>query len=82
MREMQTVTHMDIMNYGYPEGTARRVIREGKKLLVQRGFLLYKNKRIGRIPKSIAEEILGFKIMSKDVIIDDVLLSPDIERGK
>ena len=37
---------------------------------------------IGRIPKSIAEEILGFKIMSKDVIIDDVLLSPDIERGK
>lgn len=82
MQEIQTVTYIDIANQGYPEGTARRVIREGKKLLVERGFKLYKNKRIGRIPKTIAEEILGFKIMSKDVIIDDVLLGPDIERGK
>ena len=26
MREMQTVTHMDIMNYGYPEGTAYAIL--------------------------------------------------------
>lgn len=82
MQEIQTVTYIDIANQGYPEGTARRVIREGKKILVERGFKLYKNKRIGRIPKTIAEEILGFKIISKHDIIDTVLLATDIERGK
>ena len=80
MQEIQTVTYIDIANQGYPEGTARRVIREGKKLLVERGFQLYKNKRIGRIPKTIAEEILGF--ISKHDIIDTVLFATDIERGK
>ena len=82
MQEIQTVTYIDITKQGYPEGTARRAIREGKKLLVERGFQLYKNKRIGRIPKTIAEEILGFKIISKNDIIDTVLFATDIERGK
>ena len=82
MQEIQTSYLHRYRNQGYPEGTARRVIREGKKLLVERGFQLYKNKRIGRIPKTIAEEILGFKIISKNDIIDTVLFATDIERGK
>ena len=45
MQEIQTVTYIDIANQGYPEGTARRVIREGKKLLVERGFKLYKKQK-------------------------------------
>ena len=78
MNEIQTVTYKDIVNEGFPKGT----IRDGKKLLVKRGFSLYHNKRIGRIPKTIAEEILGYEIIPKDGIIGNVLLATDIDGGK
>ena len=82
MNEIQTVTYKDIVNEGYHKGTAQLVIRDGKKLLVKRGFSLYNNKRIGRIPKIIAEEILGYEIIPKDGIIGNVLLATDIDGGK
>lgn len=60
METIQTITFIDLMNQGYSKGTSQRIIREGKKLLVDRGFYIYQNKRIGRIPKSIGEELIGF----------------------
>ena len=47
---------------GFSEGTSKRIIRQGKKLLVTRGFNVYQNKRIGTIPATIANELLGFDI--------------------
>ncbi|MCC9876683.1 DUF3173 family protein, partial [Streptococcus agalactiae] len=53
-----TVTKDDLVALGFSEGTSRSIIRKGKHLLVQRGFYVYDNKRIGTIPATIAEELL------------------------
>ena len=69
MQEIQTVTYIDIANQGYPEGTARRVIREGKKLLVERGFKLYKNKKDWKNTKRLfAEENSWISKSSQNMI--------------
>ena len=52
----------DLVALGFSEGTSKRIIRHGKKLLVTRGFNVYQNKRIGTIPATIANELLGFDI--------------------
>lgn len=62
MEVIKTITYIDLMNQGYSKGTAQRIIREGKKLLISRGFYIYQNKRIGQIPKTVAEELIGFSL--------------------
>ena len=46
-------------------GTARKIIHTGKLLLVNRGFNIYDNKRIGTIPASVAEELLGIELQKE-----------------
>lgn len=57
-----TINKNDLVALGFSEGTSKRIIRQGKKLLVTRGFNVYQNKRIGTIPTTIANELLGFDI--------------------
>ena len=57
-----TINKNDLVALGFSEGTSKRIIRQGKKLLVTRGFNVYQNKRIGTIPATIANERLGFDI--------------------
>lgn len=57
-----TINKNDLVALGFSEGTSKRIIRQGKKLLVTRGFNVYQNKRIGTIPANIANELLGFDI--------------------
>lgn len=57
-----TVTKDDLVALGFSERTSRSIIRKGKHLLVERGFYVYDNKRIGTIPATIAEELLDLKI--------------------
>ncbi|KEQ38473.1 hypothetical protein SK629_0206 [Streptococcus mitis] len=57
-----TINKNDLVALGFSEGTSKRIIRQGKKLLVTRGFNVYQNKRIGTIPATIANELLGFDI--------------------
>ncbi|MTV85811.1 DUF3173 family protein, partial [Streptococcus pneumoniae] len=45
-----TVTKNDLIALGFFEGTSKRIIRQGKELLITRGFTVYQNKRIGTIP--------------------------------
>lgn len=56
------VNKSDLVSLGFSEGTAKRIIRQGKELLVSRGFGIYKNKRIGTIPATVATELLGFDV--------------------
>ena len=56
---IKTVTKDDLIELGFAPGTARKIIHTGKLLLVNRGFNIYDNKRIGTIPASVAEELLG-----------------------
>lgn len=57
-----TINKNDLVALGFSEGTSKRIIRQGKKLLVTRCFNVYQNKRIGTIPATIANELLGFDI--------------------
>lgn len=57
-----TINKNDLVALGFSEGTSKRIIRQGKKLLVTRGFNVYQNKRIGTIPATTANELLGFDI--------------------
>ena len=59
---IKTVTKDDLIELGFAPGTARKIIHTGKLLLVNRGFNIYDNKRIGTIPASVAEELLGIEL--------------------
>ena len=70
---------------GYSETQSKLLIRQAKLLLVEKGFNWYKNKRVGRVPVQIIENILGFQIISKNGIIenvhDDTAIEEDIRDG-
>lgn len=57
-----TVDKNDLVALGFSEGTSKRIIHQGKLLLVTRGFTVYQNKRIGAIPAMVASELLGFDV--------------------
>lgn len=62
-----TINKNDLIALGFSEGTSKRIIRQGKELLVSRGFEVYKNKRIGTILTTIATELLGFNV--QDIVL-------------
>lgn len=70
---------------GYSETQSKLLIRQAKLLLVEKGFNWYKNKRVGRVPLQTIEAILGFPIISKNGIIenvhDDTAIQEDIQDG-
>lgn len=62
---IKTVTKDDLIELGFAPGTARKIIHTGKLLLVNRVFIIYDNKRIGTIPASVAEELLGIELQKE-----------------
>lgn len=57
-----TVTKDDLIRMGYPKYTAISIIRQAKLKMVQKGYTFYNNKRLGRVPKTTVESILGFTL--------------------
>ncbi|TGA96246.1 DUF3173 domain-containing protein [Sporolactobacillus shoreae] len=47
---------------GYPKSTAQGIIRQAKAIMVQKGYTLYNNKRLGRVPREVVEMIIGTKV--------------------
>lgn len=64
MREitMTTITYKDLMKFGYKEHTARSVIAQAKQYMVKCGYPFYNNKRLGAVPASAVERIVGFSL--------------------
>lgn len=60
---MNTITKDDLVKMGYTIGTAQSIIRQAKYAMVNKGFTFYSNRRLGRVPVEIVEEIIGIKIM-------------------
>jgi hypothetical protein len=60
---MNTVTKDDLIRIGYTTGTAQSIIRQAKYKMVSKGFTFYSNKRLGRVPVEVVEEIIGTKII-------------------
>ncbi|MGL9729625.1 DUF3173 domain-containing protein [Enterococcus sp. DIV0756] len=67
---MQTICKQDLIELGYKEHTARNLICQAKKIMVQKGYPFYNNKRLGRVPTHVVESILGVNlhIEESDVI--------------
>lgn len=59
---MDTITRQDLVGLGYKSETSRKIIAQAKSILIKRGYIFYDNKRLGRVPVEVVEEILGLHI--------------------
>ncbi|MDA2046312.1 DUF3173 domain-containing protein [Bacillus cereus group sp. MYBK40-2] len=61
---MKTLTKQELINLGFGPSQSADIIRKAKCLMVNKGFGYYSSRRLGRVPVSSVEEILGFTIDS------------------
>ena len=59
---MVTVTKSDLIALGYGPSFAADIIREAKKLMVEKGHTYYQSRKLDRVPKEGVEELLGIKL--------------------
>lgn len=61
-----TICKDDLIKLGYKKYQAISLIREAKAIMVnQKGCSYYNNKRLGRVPREVVEEILGVSFESE-----------------
>ena len=53
------VTYHDLIKCGFKQHTARNIIRQTKASMVQKGYALYLNQRLGTVPREAVESIIG-----------------------
>ena len=56
---MVTVTKKDLVALGYGNSFATDIIRQAKKMMVERGYTYYLSRKLERVPVWAIEEILG-----------------------
>lgn len=59
---MVTVTKSDLIALGYGPSFAADIIREAKKLMMEKGHTYYQSRKLDRVPKEAVEELLGIKL--------------------
>ncbi len=78
---MKTVTYKNLMKIGFPEHTARNIIREAKKIAVKKfeearkvdnnmvhlSKSPFDNRRLGITPKGIVEELIGISLSKENL---------------
>ena len=57
-----TISKTELMKLGYKQHTSVSIIRQAKQIMVKQGYAFYNNKRLGRVPISVVEEILGITL--------------------
>ena len=57
-----TVTKNELMTLGFGPSQSSDIVRRAKALMVQKGYSYYTSKRLGRVPISAVEEILGMPL--------------------
>ena len=62
---MITVTKKDLVTLGYGPSFASDIIREAKKIMVEKGHTYYQSRKLDRVPKEAVEELLGITIPDK-----------------
>lgn len=62
--ENNTICKDDLISLGYKPHTATQIIRQAKTIMVQQGYAFYNNKRLGRVPKVVVEDILGISLQN------------------
>lgn len=65
--EKKTITAQELVDIqGFKLHQARGIIKEAKLIMVKNGFPMYNNKRLGVVPKSIVEQIIGLSLNGKE----------------
>ena len=64
----KTVNYNNLMELGFPKATAQQIIRQTKLKMVQQGYTIYNNRRLGSVPISAVEDILGFKLLDQKAV--------------
>lgn len=61
-----TICKQDLMDLGYKEHTARNLICQAKRIMVQRGYDFYGNRRVSVVPTHIIESIIGVNLQNEE----------------
>lgn len=56
-----TICKDDLLSLGYKPHTAMMIVGQAKQIMVQKGYPLYNNKRLGYVPREVVEEIIGVR---------------------
>ena len=64
---MQTITKHELQKMGFGPSQSADIVRRAKLYLVHKGYGYYSSKRLGRVPLSSVEHILGFPINTKEL---------------
>lgn len=59
---MQTITKQELIDLGFGPSQSADIIRKAKYVMLNKGFTYYSSRKLGRVPVSAVEEILGFSI--------------------
>ena len=59
---MITVTKKDLIALGYGNSFSADIIREAKKLMIEKGHTYYQSRKLDRVPKEAVEELLGITL--------------------
>ena len=62
----QTMNKEDLIKMGYNPYTAISIIRQAKLIMVKKGYAFYNNRRLGHVPISAVEEILGVSLHKEE----------------
>ena len=64
--DKQTIDAMELVNeQGFKLHQARNIIKQAKLIMVNRGYSMYNNKRLGIVPKTVVEEITGISLIKE-----------------
>ena len=59
---MITVTKKDLVELGYGNSFATEIIRECKKLMIEKGHIYYQSRKLDRVPIEAVQELLGITL--------------------
>ena len=59
---MIMITKIELEKLGFGTSQSSDIIRKAKRLMINKGFGYYDNRRLGRVPVEAVEEILGTEL--------------------
>lgn len=63
------ITKNELIGLGFGVSQSSDIIRKAKRLMVNKGYCYYDNRRLGRVPLEAVEEILGLRISLQNGVI-------------
>ena len=63
-----TVTKKDLVSLGYAPSFASDIIRQAKKIMVEKGHDYYQSKKLDRVPTEAVETLLGITLSPSPAI--------------